>query len=643
VSASVPVAGRAAKPSGGNPRFVRRLLRRPVAIVCCAYLAVLVGIAIVAPIAMPSVSSQNAGDLFAANQLPSWSHLLGTDTLGRDVLSRLLVGDRVTLVGVVEALVVVLVLAVPLGLAAGYLGGRTDRAVTWLADLTFSLPAVVIIIVVLSVFPASMLAGMTTFAVIAAPSLMRVVRSATLPIREELYIKAAEASGLSRTYILTRHIFPRIAGVVIVQASLLAAVALGVQTGLAFLKLLVADPAPSWGGMVADGTSVLLLHPWLIIPPGVAIAVTMLALSLLGDAVRDVTVESWSAPVSTRRAAAKAAPASAETPPARDDARLLTVQHLSVSFPGRERDLRVVQEVSFDVAAGEIVGIVGESGCGKSVTASAIIGLLPGSGRIDGGSIWFGGRDLARASEAELRKLRGRKIAFVSQEPMVSLDPSYRAGFQIEEALRRHRGLPRSAARVRALELLRDMHFVDPGAVARRYPHELSGGMAQRVAIARALAGEPELLIADEPTTALDVTVQAEILELIRELQVTRQMAVLIVTHDWGVVADLCDRVVVMYAGQIVERSDVQSIFDTPLHPYTEALLASNPHLAPEAATLPTIPGTVPPPGSWPAGCRFSARCRYAVAACAELEVAIEAPYQAHETRCLRYDQLIKA
>jgi len=225
---------------------------------------------------------------------------------------------------------------------------------------------------------------------------------------------------------------------------------------------------------------------------------------------------------------------------------------------------------------------------------------------------------------------------------MVSLDPCYRAGFQIEEAVRRHLGLSRRAARARALELLHDMHFADPEAVARRYPHELSGGMAQRVAIARALAGEPELLIADEPTTALDVTVQAEILELLRELQATRQMAVLVVTHDWGVVADLCDRVVVMYAGQIIERSDAQSIFDMPLHPYTEALLASNPHLAPEAATLPMISGTVPPPGSWPAGCRFSPRCRYAVPACAELDIAMDAPYEAHETRCVRYEQLIR-
>jgi peptide/nickel transport system permease protein len=630
----------------GNTSFWRRLLRRPVAMACCAWLTALVVIAVVAPIAMPSVATQNAGDLFAANRLPGRGHLLGTDTLGRDVLARLLVGDRVTLIGIAEALIVVLILAVPFGLIAGYAGGWTDRVVIWLADLAFSLPAVVIIIVVLAVFPASMLAGMTTFGVLAAPGLMRVVRSATLEIRGELYIKAAEASGLSRAYILTRHILPRIAGVVIVQASLLAAVALGVQSGLAFLKLLVADPAPSWGGMVADGTAVLLTHPWLIIPPGATIAITMLALSLLGDAVRDATVENWSAPAparraaSAKRAAAKTTPVPAETASPGQE-RLLAVQHLSVSFPGREHDLRVVEDVSFDIAPGEIVGLVGESGCGKSVTASAIIGLLPGAGRIDGGSVWFGNTDLARAGEAGLRKVRGRRIGFISQEPMASLDPSYRVGAQIGEAIRQHLGLSRAAARARTLDLLRDMHFADPAEVARRYPHELSGGMAQRVVIARALAGEPDLLIADEPTT-LDVTVQAEILDLIRELQATRQMAVLLITHDWGVVADLCDRVVVMYAGQVVERADAQRVFDAPLHPYTEALLASNPHLAPEAAMLPMIAGTVPAPGSWPPGCRFAARCPYATTACTELAVAIGAPYDGHETRCIRYDQLIE-
>ena len=306
MTAVAPVAAPATASSSGNPHFLRRLLRRPAAVACCAYLLILIGVAVVAPIAMPSVSSQDAGNLFAANQLPGWSHVLGTDTLGRDVLSRLLVGDRVTLVGVGEALVVFLVLGVPLGLLAGYVGGWTDRVVIWLADLTYSLPAVVIIIVVLSVFPSSMLAAMITLGVLAAPDIMRVVRSATLPIREELYVKAAEVSGLSRTYILTRHILPRIAGVVIVQASLLAAVALGVQSGLAFLGLLVEAPAPSWGGMVADGTTVLLLHPWLIVPPGAAIAVTMLALSLLGDAARDAAVETWSGSVATEAGAGQA-------------------------------------------------------------------------------------------------------------------------------------------------------------------------------------------------------------------------------------------------------------------------------------------------------------------------------------------------
>ena len=656
MTAVAPADAAATAGSRGNPHFLRRLLRRPIAVVCCAYLVLLIGVAVIAPIAMPSVSSQDAGDLFAANQLPTWSHVLGTDTLGRDVLSRLLVGDRVTLIGVAEALVVFLVLGVPFGLLAGYVGGWTDRIVIWLADLTYSLPAVVIIIVVLSVFPSSMLAAMITLGVLAAPDIMRVVRSATLPIREELYVKAAEVSGLSRAYILTRHILPRIAGVVIVQASLLAAVALGVQSGLAFLGLLVVAPAPSWGGMVADGTTVLLLHPWLIVPPGVAIAITMLALSLLGDAVRDAAVETWSGPALARQAPRRRAPAKRATAPAAaaeaapptesappDETALLSVRHLSVSFPGRGGSVRVVEDVSFDVAPAQIVGVVGESGCGKSVTTAAIIGLLPGAGRIDGGSIWFDGTDVARATRAQLRQVRGRRIGFVSQEPMASLDPSYRVGDQVAEGIRQHRGLSRPAARAAALDLLRDMHFSDPAAVARRYPHELSGGMAQRVAIARALAGEPELLIADEPTTALDVTVQAEILDLIRELQLTRQMAVLIVTHDWGVVADLCDQVVVMYGGQVVERADVQPIFDRPLHPYTEALLAANPHLAPEAATLPTIPGTVPPPGSWPAGCRFRARCRYAVAACAELAVPIEVPYQEHETRCIRYDQLVES
>jgi peptide/nickel transport system permease protein len=242
--------------------------------------------------------------------------------------------------------------------------------------------------------------------------------------------------------------------------------------------------------------------------------------------------------------------------------------------------------------------------------------------------------------EKELRRVRGSEIGLISQEPMVSLNPAFRVGWQLALSVRTHDGLSRRAAHARAVELLRSVHLPDPELVARRYPHELSGGMAQRVAIARALAGEPKLLIADEPTTALDVTVQAEILELLRELQRERGMAILLVTHDWGVVADLCDRAVVMYAGQVVERAALTPLFREPLHPYTRALLLSDPHNALGGDELPWIPGGVPKPGFWPQGCHFHPRCRYATEACRQRPIPLEHPADARQTRCIHHDRL---
>jgi peptide/nickel transport system permease protein len=481
-----------------------------------------------------------------------------------------------------------------------------------------------------------MLAGMVALGVLAAPGLMRIVRSATLPIRQELYIEAAEIAGLSRVYVLSRHVLPRIVGVVIVQASLLAAVALSVQTGLAFLNLLVASPAPSWGGMVADGTTVILSNPWLIWPPGVAIALTMLAFSVLGDALRDTATEPWSVVSRAPARSRKRNGAGAET---RAHDALLSVEGLTVSIGST----RVLEDVGFELREREIVGIVGESGCGKTVTATALLGLVPGGGVIDEGAIWFAGHDLASDSEARLRQLRGREIAFISQESMIGLDPAFRVGAQVGEAVRTHLGLSRSDTRRRVLELLASVHFAEPELVARRYPHELSGGMAQRVAIARALAGEPKLLIADEPTTALDVTVQAEILALLRELREARGLSILLVTHDWGVVADACDRVVVMYAGEVVEQGDVESTFAHPCHPYTKALLASNPHHASLSARLPSIPGVVPSPGSWPAGCRFHARCPLGDAACVRGPVAIRSTADGRQVRCIHSAEVAAA
>jgi len=619
-------------------RLAHRLLRKPLAAICIAYLAAIVGIAIVAPIAMPGVSTEQAGDLTAVHQGPSFEHLLGTDALGRDVLDRLLVGTRVTVLGVGEALVVVLVLGVPLGLAAGYLGGKLDQGVTWLTDLTFSLPAIIIILAVLAVFPGSLLAGMVTLGVIAAPGVARVVRSATLPVREELYIAAARVSGLSRPYIISRHVYPRITGTVIVQAALFAAGALLAQAGLAFLGLVTPPPAPSWGGMILDGVNSIQTQPWLIWPPGIAIGLTVLAFTLLGDSLRDATAETWAPPVRIQARVPRRTRTGADEALTTDA--LLDVRGLTVVLPRPAGKLVVVDDVSFNIRSGESVGLVGESGCGKTMTAMAILGLLPGDGAVEAGEIVFAGGDLAALSERELRRLRGSKIALVSQEPMVSFDPVFKIGAQLVEVIREHHRVSRHTAGATAVDLLRRVHLPDPDAVAQRYPHELSGGMIQRAALARALAGEPDLLIADEPTTALDVTLQAEILDLIRELRDERKLGILLITHDWGVVADACERVVIMYAGQVVERADIHEIFERPLHPYTEALLASNPHHAVEADDLPTIPGVVPRPGAWPHGCRFHPRCRYATAECLEAPVPMERPAEAREVRCLHHDKV---
>jgi peptide/nickel transport system permease protein len=647
MSASVPLAADAAAGGGGAsmsaaPRLTSRLARQPVAIACLIYLAIVVLIAIVAPIALPNVAGQDAGNLLDIRQGPSLHHLLGTDDLGRDVLQRLLVGTRVTIVGVAEALSVTLAIGVPVGLVAGFCGGWVDRVVGWLADLTFSMPGIVILLVVLAVFPQSLPAAMVAFGVLLSPGLMRVVRSAVLPITQELYVVAARVSGLSRVQIMTRHVLPRIAGPIIIETSIVAAQVLLVQTALASLNLVVAAPAPSWGGMVADGVNQIVLDPWLIWPPGLAIVLTILAFGLLSNAARDASSERWSRSAQTARGPRqrkRGRTAEAGGPIASENGALLSVAGLTASVGTPPTDL--IQDVSFSIGAGEAVAVVGESGCGKSITAMSILGLLPGAVAIRAGRIMLDGLDLAACGEDRLRQIRGKDIALISQEPTVSLDPLFRVGAQIAEVVRRHKRCSRREATGRAIELLEQVRLPDPQRVARRYPHELSGGMAQRVAIARALAGSPRLLIADEPTTALDVTVQAEILDLLREVQRSQGMAILLVTHDWGVVADLCRRAVVMYAGQVIEQAGVWPVFEEPLHPYTAALLAADPHNPAEEGLLASIPGTVPPPGSWPAGCHFHPRCRHARADCARAPIPILSPCEDRETRCIHHQELL--
>jgi len=599
-----------------------------------------------------------ANDLAASLQGPSPEHLLGTDQLGRDILSRLLWGGQPALLSTAVVVVTALLIGVPLGMAAGFNGGRLDQFVMRMSDLVMAMPAMIIVLLVLAVFGSGSYLAFVALGLLLVPTLTRIIRANTLSVRTELFIDAARVSGVSTTSIVLRHVTPRILGAVLVQATLTAAVALLFTTGLAYLGFGVTAPAPTWGTMVAESAQLIRQNPLMLTVTGGLIGLTVLCLGVFGDIVRDAIVERWSSfvPVRSRRrskdgttwarrsnddamqdAGLPSIAADAQPVPAEDA--VLSARRISIAYGAGETATTVVDEVSFEIRPGEVVGLVGESGCGKSTVARAVLGLLRGGGRIMSGQVLFEGHDLAGLSAAQLREHRGSGFAFVSQEPMVALDPTRRVGDTVTDAVRKFTGLSRRAARERTIDLFRQVHFNDPERVFRSYPHEISGGMAQRIAIARALAGDPRLLIADEPTTALDVTVQAEILDLLRSLRDERGLAILIVTHDWGVVADLCDRAVVMYAGQVVEQATVRALYHSPLHPYTLGLLAANPSLAPDGdGDLRTIAGSIPAPSDWPHGCRFAARCPLAEPECLVAPVPLVRVDADRTSRCRRID-----
>jgi peptide/nickel transport system permease protein len=333
------------------------------------------------------------------------------------------------------------------------------------------------------------------------------------------------------------------------------------------------------------------------------------------------------------------ADASGGDPP--DPNALVSVRDLSVRFPrpGTTADVPVVSGVNFDIARGEVMALVGESGSGKSISALSLLGLVPDPGRASASSIMLDGRELVGMGFDELRDIRGKEIGLISQEPSAALNPAYTVGRQIGEPLRYHLGMSKSEARQRSIELMTRVGIPNPEARIDSYPHQFSGGMAQRVIIAMALACSPKLLIADEPTTALDVTVQGQVLDLIGDLSKELGVSVLLITHDLGVVADLATKVAVMYAGQIVETGVLSEVFHNPQHPYTEGLIKAIPRNEARVGDLPTIDGVVPPPWDWPEGCHFAPRCPYATEECRGGTIALR-PSATSITRCVRADKL---
>jgi oligopeptide/dipeptide ABC transporter ATP-binding protein len=315
---------------------------------------------------------------------------------------------------------------------------------------------------------------------------------------------------------------------------------------------------------------------------------------------------------------------------------LLQIDNLSVSFQALHSRLTVIEDVSLSIGDGEVLGVVGESGSGKSVTALSIMALLGEQGRIERGSIRFDGRDLARLPEDEMRAVRGRSVSMIFQEPMTSLNPVYTVGFQIAEVLMEHLGLSEFEATARAVELMRRIGIPAAAERVHHYPHQMSGGMRQRVMIAMAMACGPKLLIADEPTTALDVTIQAQILDLMADLRRAFSAAILMITHDMGVIATVADRVIVMYAGQIVEEAPVRDLFAASRHPYTRLLLRSIPLATRKQARLEVIPGATPSPANFPLGCRFHPRCPDAIDACRQTMPVLEKAGEGRRVRCFR-------
>ena len=325
----------------------------------------------------------------------------------------------------------------------------------------------------------------------------------------------------------------------------------------------------------------------------------------------------------------------------KDDEILLEVSGLKTYFQDRKGPVPAVDGVDFILRKGETLGIVGESGCGKSVTSMSILHLLPPKGRIVDGTIRFKGRDITHLPPAEMAKLRGKEIAMIFQEPMTSLNPVYTVGYQISEMILRHEKVSKKEARARAIEMLRLVNIPAPEKRIDEYPHELSGGMRQRVMIAMALSCNPELLIADEPTTALDVTIQAQILDLMRTLKQTLNTSIMMITHDLGVVAEMSDYVLVMYAGMVMEYSDVRSLFADPLHPYTQGLLKALPRMGESQEKLYVIDGVVPSLYELPTGCRFWPRCAYATERCKH-EIPALYEVEGRKIRCFRYENGVK-
>ncbi|MFD7604757.1 dipeptide/oligopeptide/nickel ABC transporter permease/ATP-binding protein [Streptomyces mirabilis] len=606
-----------------------RLRRLPVlSRIALGFLTLVVLLAVFAPLLAPHdpLDQQPQVDGTGA---PSGGHWMGQDSLGRDILSRLMYGARWSLAIGLGATSLALVVGALLGAIAATSRGAVDETLMRCLDVVMAFPGIALAAVLVAVFGGGITVLICAIAFLFTPSVARVVRANVLDQYGEDYVTAERVIGARTPHIVLRHVAVNCAAPVLVFCTVQVAEAIVFEASLSFIGAGVRPPDPSWGSVIADGKNMVLTGGWwATVFPGLLMLITVLSLNILSEGVSDA----WAAPVA-REVAAKATagdrleapePGSGEvlelpglTEAAarlRSRARplptgrpVLSVENLAIGFEARHGGVDIVDGIGFDVHPGEVLGLVGESGCGKSLTALAVMGLEPKGARVRG-HVRFDQRQLVGEPMRVRRRLLGHEMAMVHQDALSSLNPAMTIRAQLKQLVRR--GGRQTPAELLALVGL------DPERTLRSYPHELSGGQRQRVLIAMALSRGPKLIVADEPTTALDVTVQAQIITLLLKLREELGFALILVSHDLALVADVTDRVVVMYGGQIVETGVTADLVEAPAHHYTRGLLGSVLSLESAAERMTQIKGVVPAPADFPAGCRFADRCPLASEVC---------------------------
>lgn len=532
-------------------------------------IAIMILMAIFAPLL--TKYSYSSIDLFNINAAPSSAHILGTDNLGRDVFTRIVYGARVSLVVGIIATVIQIIIGVVLGIMAGYMGKAVDFAVMRVIDILMCFPFFIVAISIASILGPSLRNLIIIIAVLSWTEVARIVRAQTLSLKNRDFVHISKVIGFKNKYIIIKDILPNVIPSIIVAATISMANSILMEASLSFLGLGVKEPMPSWGNILTSAQNMRALQSywWTWLPAGILIISSVLAINFIGEGFR-------------------------------------------IHFnPLEEKsDTEVKIKADLNLKSGKITALVGESGSGKTVTALSLVGLNEENISV-GGRISFSGMNLLRRTKKEVESMRGSDIGVIFQEPMKSLNPVFRVGHQVEEMFKLHTDMNKKNRYDKVIDLFKEVKLKNPEEVYRKYPHEISGGMRQRVQIAMAISMKPEILIADEPTTAIDDSLKEDILKLLKRMCIEKNMALIFITHDLKRIEDFADEIAVMYMGEIVEKRNAKEFFKKQIHPYSRALVKSIPSKRNFKGRFYQIKGNVGIFGDKTVGCVYKDRCKY--------------------------------